>query len=588
MADPQSDRIALDRILFLAIGALAGLAAYLLIEVLSDHLENDRLLLLIAAVTGGFFACLLAAAGPLRFGAAARAAVLAALPAALVLYWASFRFAGVKDYLETVHPVAAFVVIVSIILPFVIAGYRAGEGWRHYPALFTQAWNIVVRYAAAWVFTAVFWGAVALSDALFGLVGLDIIERLIEIEWVPFVVTGAVLGLAMAVVVELSDYLSPFLILRLLRLLVPFFLVVTVVFLGALPVQGLSDLFGGLSAAATLMAMVFGSATLITSALDRTDEDAATARSMRGATQLLALVLPALAGLAIYAIWLRVAEYGWSPDRLAAAATALVSMGYAATYAVAVMLRRDWMRRIRAANIAVALGAVVIAVLWLTPVFNAQHISARDQVARLRDGAVSVERLDLWFIGNDLGRAGAAAIKELRELAAEDETLAGRLDKLANSSSRYAFEGVDERPEYPQMRAALREKLVIRPADAALPGGFLEGLTQSRLRDIAAGCELSTPAGNPGCVLVRADFIAAKEGQEALLFYATSADRAALRVMAAGGREVSRSLPVFLRGQRMLDVTTGLIDALIAGQFELGPVQVTALSVGGVQIILEP
>ena len=82
---------------------------------------------------------------------------------------------------------------------------------------------------------------------------MEIISDLLDIDGVPFVLTGLVLGLAIAVVNELSDYVSPYLILQLLRLLLPVLVVVMAVFIVALPFRGLSGLFGGLSAAATLM-----------------------------------------------------------------------------------------------------------------------------------------------------------------------------------------------------------------------------------------------------------------------------------------------------------------------------------------------
>ena len=40
------------------------------------------------------------------------------------------------------------------------------------------------------------------------------------------------------------------------------------------------------------------------------------------------------------------------------------------------------MERIRQGNIRVALGIIVLAALWLTPVLNAERISAQSQLAR--------------------------------------------------------------------------------------------------------------------------------------------------------------------------------------------------------------
>ena len=586
MSTSAVDRTALDRGIFLGIGALAGAAAYLLSEVLPDRVENDHLLLLLIAATGGFFSALLAALGPLRLPRAVLAAAASSLPAAGLFYWASFRFQDVGDYLDTVHPAAAFAVIVSISLPFLIAAQRAGEGWRHYPSLFNHAWNIVVRYAAAWVFTGVFWGVVALSDALFKLVGLDIIQKLLDIDFVPYVLTGATLGLAMAVVVELSDYVSPFLILRLLRLLMPVILLVTAVFLVALPVQGLSDLFGGLSAAATLLAMALGIATLITSALDRRDDDAVDSRFMRLSAQLLALALPVLAVLGGYAIWLRVAAYGWSPDRLAAAAVAAVVLGYGVFYALAVVLRGGWMARVRGVNTAMALVAVAISVLWLSPVIDPQRIAARDQVARFERGAVGVAALDLWFIGRELGVAGEAAITRLAALDnPEAVALATRLARLQEATSRYDFERAVVDEQAPVIAGDLARQIAVLPEGYALPNDILGNLDARRLLDISDGCQILTPAGNVGCVLVFADFLPHLDGDEGLLIYATAPGKASLRVIGADRTGVEA---VFLSGSRFTDIKPETIDALLSGGYVLGPAQVPSLRIGGAEIIITP
>ncbi len=106
-------------------------------------------------------------------------------------------------------------------MPFLIAALGPVGNWRDYPELFNQSWNIVVRYVAAWLFMGLFWAVLLLSNELFGIIGLEILDDLLDIAPVPYVLSGLVLGLALAVVNELSEYVSPYLILRLLRLLLP-------------------------------------------------------------------------------------------------------------------------------------------------------------------------------------------------------------------------------------------------------------------------------------------------------------------------------------------------------------------------------
>jgi hypothetical protein len=282
------DRNMQDRGQLALVGAAAGGSLYALAEILDGDLLGERLALALAAFTASFFFGVLGMAGPLRIDRAAiRAAGLAMIVAGLISL-AGQRFDTIDELANSPVPGTAVFVLTTIPLPFLIAA--AGPGWRDYPCLFTHAWGIFVRYSLAWAFVGVVWGVILLSDALFGVVGLTVIEDLLDIDIVPWLITGTVLGLALAVVQELADVVTPYLVLRLLRLLVPVVLVVLAVFVLALPMRGLSGLFGGLSVAATLLAMTAAAATLITSAVDQDDLGATEPVVMRRATQALALI----------------------------------------------------------------------------------------------------------------------------------------------------------------------------------------------------------------------------------------------------------------------------------------------------------
>ena len=82
---------------------------------------------------------------------------------------------------------------------------------------------------------------------MLGIVGIDVIGRLLEHEAVILTLTGAVFGLGMAVIHDLADLLSPYVVLRMFRLFLPVVLAVMAVFLVALPFRGLDGLVSGLS-----------------------------------------------------------------------------------------------------------------------------------------------------------------------------------------------------------------------------------------------------------------------------------------------------------------------------------------------------
>ena len=97
----------------------------------------------------------------------------------------------------------------------------------------------------------------------------SVIEALIDIDPARPVITGAIFGLAIVVTYELSDMISPQLILRLLRLLLPMITVVVAVFVIALPFRGLSNLFGSLSAGAVMIGMAITATSLVSAAIAR-------------------------------------------------------------------------------------------------------------------------------------------------------------------------------------------------------------------------------------------------------------------------------------------------------------------------------
>ncbi|MEX5727143.1 hypothetical protein Ga0609869_000496 [Rhodovulum iodosum] len=571
------------------LGFLAGAAAWLLAEVLPEQwADAPRQLLFVGGLGFAFFVPALALSGPLPMVRALLASAGLALPLAGLLTSASERFETVSAYLDTGHPVFIFALLVFLPLPFLIAALGPGTRWSHYPTLFHQSWMIVVRFAAAWLFVGLVWAVLFLSNALFELVGIDIIERLLDREEVPYLLSGLTLGLALAVVNELSGYVSPYLILRLLRLLLPVVLVVVAVFLGALPLRGLSDLFGSLSAAAVLLAMAAGAATLVSTALDARDDRQVRNRVMRWACQALALLLPALAALAGYAVWLRVAQYGLSPDRLGAAALSVLALGYGLAYAGAVLLRRNWAGRIRRANVVMALAGLAAGLAWFTPVFDVQRISVANQIARLEAGAVSAEDIDLWSMGREWGRAGRAGLDRIAAMTDHPEAadLAARLADLDEAETRYAFERRGEVDDAAALAARIAERLPVRPEGAALPEGLLDSLRLWELEQISQSCTRRTPAGNPGCVMLMAELSGARAGTEAVLAAFTGRGGLMLRGYFAteDGAGYAFRAPEILKDGAIYTNPGAVIDAILAGEVTLHPVPLNALSVEGGEV----
>ena len=565
------------------VGAMAGLTFYGLSKFVDSNVISDRGLLTFVTFAAVFFTALLALSGPLTIKRAALWSAGLALITTLLFLWASFRFDTLEDYLSNPFPVLATVIIGTVPLPFAIAA--SGPGWRDYPALFSAAWSIVVRYSAAWVFVGLVWGLIFLSDTLLSIVGLRVIQNLIDIDVVPFVVTGVTLGLALAVVQEMKEYVSPYLILRLLRLLLPVVLVVMVVFVAALPVQGLSGLFGGLSVAATLLAMTAAAATLITTAIDQTDTEATQSRLLARATQALALILPIPAGLAAYSIWLRVDQYGWTPNRLFAALMTVLALAYGLFYAAAVIRRKGWMTRIRQANIYVALAGTAAAMLWLTPLMNAERISSNNLISRYNAGKTPVADLDFGQL-DDWGLSGAAVLDSLSTLAKEpgQTVLAAALSAGATADAYSA----DADPQV--LLAELTAILPLQPNTATADRDqLLAGIAAYELASWLTACRATLPNGQPGCAMVVADFNQKYNGNEAILVLRDVGDSMRYEAFVRINGTVERRSVSSLEGYLPYDPTgAAIIMQMQAAPPQMSPAPLNQMSVGDQKLLILP
>lgn len=578
----------LARGLLTAIGAAAGLALWALVrhQALMDvHPQGYLFATTLAAV---FFGGTLVLKGPLPLWRAALASALLGLVVGALLAWASLRFARLPEFLTGPERMAAALLLVTLPLPFAVA--QARGHWMHYPTLFTQAWSLAMRVFGAWLFVALIWLVVWLSDTLLTQVKVMFLAHALATPGVPWALTGAILGLGLAVGNELSDLVSPDLALRLLRLLVPPVLAVSVLFLLALPLHGLSTFYGGISSTQTLLAMALAAVVLVTTAVGESDVQAVRAPVMVRATQGLALVLPLLAALGAAGVALRVAQYGWTPPRIASALVAAAVLSYGVIYAQAVLRGAGWAARIRRGNGTMALVVLAGAALTFTPALDAQRISATSQMVRYTDGALGVADLDLQAMHDDWGIAGAAALAQLTALSAKpgQEALKARLAAAA------AGDAVGE-ATLAGLRSTLKARLPLVPpkpgADALhLRDTLLYRATGGELRLWLDACGRTLPDGRPGCALVFGAFLPDQGGAQAILLYraptgALRSDAAILDPLLGFQRlDTAELLPP---GAAPRDAA-GLIAAALDGGLQVAPARLNALSFGGDQIVIRP
>ena len=262
------------------------------------------------------------------------------------------------------------------------------------------------------------------------------------------------------------------LLLTLLAWLLPVMAALVLTFLLVLPLTGLEALWHTRHATGILLAAITALVVLINAAFQDGAPDQRTPLAIRVAEVVASVILLPLAVLAGYGLMLRVGQYGWTPDRILAAACIAVASFHAAGYAFAVLRAPRTLRPIAATNVGAALLTVGVALALLSPLADPARISVADQLARLRAGKADPERFDYKFLRFDAGRYGKAALEALaaNPPGPQPEVVAERA--RAALAATYSFQLLAKPAPVITAERRLANITVVFPAGRALPEGF--------------------------------------------------------------------------------------------------------------------
>ena len=222
--------------------------------------------------------------------------------------------------------------------------------------------------------------------------------------------------------------------LTLLAWLTPVLALLIAAFLAALPFTGLDPLWSTRSAAAILLGASAVMIVLI-NAVYQDGVEHRPAAALRYAVRLAAVLLVPMIILAGYALALRVGQYGWTPDRVIAAACAVVGACYAVGYAFAALpMGGGWMKRLEMTNVVAAFVILAVLLAIFTPIADPARISVGSQLARLEHGKVTPEKFDYRFLRFEAGRYG---MKALTGLKARGGVMGRKADEALRTPTKY-------------------------------------------------------------------------------------------------------------------------------------------------------
>jgi hypothetical protein len=475
---PPSPRLGAARV---AIGFIAGVLVWALNEAGDQKLWPATVpplfgALIMAAVFTPFV--LLGGLGALRtrtlaVWAAGSAAVLAALGA----HDLARRFETLND--PWVSPqLMIFGAAGLFIAHHLVEGADAERRFiAPFPRYFEIAWKHGVQLALSAAFVGVFWLILFLGGAMFDLIGIKAVGKLLQKSWFAIPATATMFAAA----VHLTDVRAGLIrgirtvALTLLAWLLPILVVLAAAFLLALPFTGLDALWGTRSGAAILLSAMAVLIVLTNAAYQDGEPDSPVPPVLRWSGKLAGVLLAPMIVLAAYALWLRIGQYGLTPDRVVAVACVVAGVVYAVGYLIAAVRPGRWMRRLEITNIVAAFVSLALLLAIFSPLADPARLSVDNQMARLADGTVKADKLDYQFLRFDSGRYGREALVALKAGGGE-----------AGKRATAALAETERRGDAPDAVLLDAARLpVIWPAGRTLPQDFF---VQQWARDQQRSC----------------------------------------------------------------------------------------------------
>lgn len=263
------------------------------------------------------------------------------------------------------------------------------------------------------------WLIFALGSGLFKLVGIGFFQDLFFRNTLfAYLANGTIVGVGILLGRTQPQLIATVhkLLAILVRGLLPLLSFIAIIFIIALPFTGLQALSTAWSAASLLTLMVI----VLSLLLNVVYQDGTDIKPYPAPIHYLVnasiLLLPVYALLALYSVITRVAQYGWTPERVWGFLIIAVCIFWSGCYALAVLRRStQWLQPLGMFNKKLSLLLVAVLILCNTPIIDPYRISVVNQMQRYADRRISADQLDLHMLRFYAGRKGYDALIKLRD-----------------------------------------------------------------------------------------------------------------------------------------------------------------------------
>lgn len=369
----------------------------------------------------------------------------------------------------------AATVLGFVLIPLLAHFDRRNRSWPYHD-LFETAWRNVILCISAGFLTGVFWIVLYAGSELLHLIGLNFMRELIQKSIFAIPVTSIAFGTAFALALARAEMVVTLrrFQLSMLAWLLPLLMMFVLVWVAAVPFTGVELLFKTHSAAFILL----WCAALCISFVNAAYQDGRVIPPYgKYLSKLLAwawLGLLVVIGVAWWAMGLRIAQHGWSEDRVWGIFVVVMATLYVAGYAASALRREEWLASIGKTNMWAAAVLCLGLLLLLSPIADARRIAVNSQMLRLASQTVASDKFDFDYLRWQAGKYGQDALHALESGInhPDRDTLASKAKQvLAQKQRHQPAESIKT-----LTTDEIRQRLHALPANAILSESLLKAM----------------------------------------------------------------------------------------------------------------
>ncbi|RNL68367.1 DUF4153 domain-containing protein [Citrobacter sp. MH181794] len=316
-------------------------------------------------------------------------------------------------------------------LPWIQYSLHVSREQARYPHFYRQLWLNTLTLLIVFVANGLFWLVLLLWSEMFKLVGIPFFSTLFfDTDWFGYVAFGLITALAVVLARTQSRLVKA--VQKLLTFiatgLLPLVALLALMFILTLPFTGLEAISQRVSAAGLMSTLTLLLLLLMAIVREPQKEALPYPGALRYLIKCSLIVAPIYMLIAGWSLWVRIQQYGWTPERLYGVLVVVVLLVWSFGYLASILRRgRNPLELQGPVILGVSLLTLGLLVLLSSPVIDAWRISVNSHMGLYHSGRIKPDQVSLYMLDHS-GKPGRAALEALQKDVAFNQDSKRRRD----------------------------------------------------------------------------------------------------------------------------------------------------------------